>query len=81
MSPDNYVIYCSLNGDITLNFSAPFYGILYAPNGHIKLIMGSRTYYGKLVGQTLSLGDGTVTINSKNFPISGSGTGKVSLIE
>lgn len=81
MSSNNYVIYCSLNGNITFTFNGPFYGILYAPKGNINLYMGGSTYYGSIVGQTLDLGYGATTINYKNYLGTGNASGKVSLIE
>lgn len=81
MNSNNYVIYCSLNGNIDFTYNGPFYGILYAPNGKIKLSMGGSTYYGSIVGQTVTVGYGATTINYKNYLGTGSASGKIKLIE
>jgi len=75
MSSNNYVIFCSLNGNITFTYSGTFYGILYAPNGNINLYMGGSTFNGSIVGKTLDLGYGNSTINGKSFGIGSSTSG------
>lgn len=79
--PDNeadHLLLVSLNGNISMQNSSPFYGYVYAPNGTV-LIDGSQnaTIYGSVVAKSVFLTTGGQQIHATHKTFTdGTGSGK-----
>lgn len=79
---NHQIFVCSLNGNITCNFSGNYNAYFYAPKGKITFNAGGLTIYGGIIGNELTLGHGTTTINrSNNDPIFINPANKLRLVE